>query len=452
MAFQPTKQSIETFEDSEVRQTLERVLNSRYFVHAHKKRQFLSLICDFYLKGRAHELNEYVLAYDVFGRDSNYNPSADPMVRVVAHEIRKKLESYYQNEGANDEIRMELPAGSYQPFFHRRIPPSTIEPVKSETPAPAPAPPKIELSFRIWPLKVVTILLSVVVVGLSVTAIMLAVSNRAFRQKAGASRDIAQYGIVWDDILKNPSAPVVVLGNPPVIRISNPHEPDLSTNDSLTLSLEAMKALRARMMTNPQTLIGESRKNNPDLRIGISINSHTGMGEAIGLHYLTTFFLRMEREIILKQSRTLSAEDLKNRNVIMLGGAWVNEWSGKLPDEEDFVYSVDATIVNRNPQTGEEREYVPQFEKRNGELMTDYALITVKPNLTAANKVMVLSGIYSPGTEAAVEFTTDKNHLDHLNQRLLQANISGHFQALLKVGVENGIPTRVTILAVHKLP
>jgi hypothetical protein len=447
MAFQSTKQSIETFDDSEVRQTLERVLSSRYFVHAHKKRQFLNLICDFYLKGRAHELNEYVLAYDVFGRDSNYNPSADPMVRVVAHEIRKKLETYYQNEGANDEIRMELPAGSYQPFFHRQILPSSVEIVET------PAEPIIEPGQKFWTLKVVTIILGFVVIGLAVTAVLLALTNRTLRQKAGASVNTVQYGIVWENILNDTTAPVVVLGNPPVIRISNPHEPDLTTKDSITLPLEAMKTLTGRMMTNPQTLIGESRIVNPDpRRVVISNNSHTGLGEAIGLHYLTTFFQRMEREIILKQSRTLSAEDLKNRNVIMLGGAWVNEWSGKLPDEEDFVYSVNATIVNRNPQTGEEREYVPQFENRNGDLMTDYALITLKPNLTAGNKVMVLSGIYSPGTEAAVEFTTSRNHLDQLNQRLRLANISGHFQALLKVGVENGIPTRVTILAVHKLP
>src|SRR5262245_2708564 len=119
MASQSTKPVLESINEEEVRQTLARVLKSKYFVHAHKKKQFLSVVCDFYLNDRAHELNEYVLAYDVFGRDNNYNPSADPIVRVVAHEIRKKLESYYQNEGAADEIRMELPAGSYQPVFQR---------------------------------------------------------------------------------------------------------------------------------------------------------------------------------------------------------------------------------------------------------------------------------------------------------------------------------------------
>jgi hypothetical protein len=108
--------------------------------------------------------------------------------------------------------------------------------------------------------------------------------------------------------------------------------------------------------------------------------------------------------------------------------------------------------LNRNPQTGEEREYVPQFDVRTGALLTDYALITVKPNLTAANKVMVLSGIYSQGTEAAVEYITVRDYLNQFNQRLEQSNMPAHFQALLKVGVENGIPTTISILALHKLP
>ncbi len=68
-------------------------------VNADKKQKFLRLICDYYLEGRAQELNEHLLGYDVFGRDSSYNPSNDPIVRVFAHEICKKLEAYYGNEG-----------------------------------------------------------------------------------------------------------------------------------------------------------------------------------------------------------------------------------------------------------------------------------------------------------------------------------------------------------------
>ncbi|MBO0719429.1 MAG: hypothetical protein J2P41_01310 [Blastocatellia bacterium] len=439
MAAQSTKLEIESINEEEVRQTLERVLNSKYFVNAHKKRQFLSVVCDFYIKDRARELNEYILAYDVFSRDSGYNPSADPIVRVVAHEIRKKLESYYQNEGADDEIRMELPAGSYQPVFHRRQLPVVEEINKSEEKI-ASVPDRRNMNL---------VILGLVCLTLAVAVIVLALSNLALRRKTDAPKEVASYGKFWGSFLTDSTPTVVVLSNPPVPRLSNAYEPEILLKDSIPLSADTIKALRKKLIPNPRTLTGGSEVKQYNPRLIISNQNHTGIGEAIGLHYLTNFFHNLNREISLKQSRTLSAEDLKNRNVIMLGGDWVNDWSGKLPSNEDFTYSMNATILNRKPLVGEEHEYVPEFDRSTGGLLTDYAIITVKPNLTAANNVMVLSGIYSQGTEATVEFITGKDHLDQIDQRI--GNMPAHFQALLKVGVENGIPTTITLLAFHKL-
>src|SRR6185503_13283347 len=193
-------------------------------------------------------------------------------------------------------------------------------------------------------------------------------------------------------------------------------------------------------------------ERNQTPRLIISTNDYTGIGEAIGLYYLTDFFSKAGRNISLKQSRTLSAEDLKNHNVIMLGGVWVNEWSSKLTTGEDFLFTSKGTIENRDPQPGEESEYVPQFDRRTGNLVTDYALITVKPSMSAVNDLMLLAGIYSQGTEATVEYVTNKNYLDLLNQRLQQGGASvRYFQALLKVGVENGVPTTISIIALHEL-
>ncbi|MBO0800374.1 MAG: hypothetical protein J2P31_16255, partial [Blastocatellia bacterium] len=377
----------------------------------------------------------------VFGRDSGYNPSADPIVRVVAHEIRKKLESYYQNEGAADEIRMELPTGSYQPVFHRRQLPAVEEINKSE------AEPKIESVPDRRNMNIV--ILSLVCLALAAAVIVLALSNLALRRKTDVQREVVSYGKFWESFLTDSTPTVVVLSNPPVPRLSNAYEPEILLKDAIPLPADSVKALREKLITNPWTLTegSEVKEHNP--RLIISNQNHTGIGEAIGLHYLTDFFHTLNREISLKQSRTLSAEDLKNRNVIMLGGAWVNDWSGKLPSNEDFSYSINATILNRRPLAGEEREYVPEFDRHTGGLLTDYAIITVKPNMTAANNVMVLSGIYSQGTEAAVEFITGKDHLIQIDQRI--ENMPAHFQALLKVGVENGIPTTVTLLAFHKL-
>jgi len=68
---------------------------------------------------------------------------------------------------------------------------------------------------------------------------------------------------------------------------------------------------------------------------------------------------------------------------------------------------------------------------------------------------MVLAGIYSEGTEAAADFVTNASYLNELNQRLKElggkSGAPKYYQALLKVRVENSIPTKVSLLTVHEL-
>ena len=93
----------------------------------------------------------------------------------------------------------------------------------------------------------------------------------------------------------------------------------------------------------------------------------------------------------------------------------------------------------------------PESQPKLAELRTDYALITVKPNVSGDHAVMTLAGLYSEGTEAAAEFITTKNHLAVLAQKLKEAGGQNappkYYQALLKVGVENGTPTTITLVA-----
>src|SRR5574341_1141652 len=123
----------------EIRQALDRVLNSKHFANAPMKQKFLRLTCDFHLNGRGGDLNEYLIGREVFDRDDSYNPATDPIVRVGAHGVREKLELYYQKEGANDEIRINIPIGSYEPSFVRR----PILTAAQDVIAPAPAPSTI---------------------------------------------------------------------------------------------------------------------------------------------------------------------------------------------------------------------------------------------------------------------------------------------------------------------
>ena len=133
----------------------------------------------------------------------------------------------------------------------------------------------------------------------------------------------------------------------------------------------------------------------------------------------------------------------------LLSVAFPEEYGGL---GKDFVT---ATIVNDNPMPGEEREYKPGFNERTGELIEDYGLITVKPGVTDETTLMILAGIKSEGTQAAAEYVTKKEYLHILNRRLqhlsVPAGMPKYYQVLLKVDVDNGIPTTASILAIHKL-
>ena len=438
--YQPTQATQE-----EMRQALDRVLNSKHFVHAPMKQKFLRLTCDFHLNGRGGDLNEYLIGREVFDRDDSYNPATDPIVRVGAHGVREKLELYYQKEGANDEIRIEIPVGNYEPSFVRR--PSLT--AAQEVVAPAPSSPTIPATAapaqekrRLWP-------------NLAIAALLLVIAGLAYynidlRRQVQATADGQEvYKLVWDPFLNNADPTLLVLSNPPVFRFINNSDPDVIVKKSLPLTIEqANEAFQALPNKSIIRIIQTPR-------LTLTLDTYTGIGEAIGVHRVTDLFRSVNKSILLKQSRTASAEDLKDQNVIILGSAWVNNWSGKLPAKEDFVNSDHVTIQNLSPLPSERREYKPLFDERTGRLVEDYALITISPNVSDKNTVMVLAGLHSEGTAAAAEYITGKHYLNELNQRLRQmgagAGLPKHYQALLKVGVENGIPTTISLLSVHEL-
>jgi hypothetical protein len=429
----------------EVRQALERILDSKHFAHAPMKRRFLQLVCEAYIDGRTADLNEYLIGFEVFGRDQTYNPALDPIVRVGAHELRKKLEDYYRSEGEGDEIILEIPVGSYSPIFTRRqLTTGTVTESKGTS---VSTPPSSLRAQRIW---IAT--LGLATVSLIIIAGLLASSNRQLRrpsEQAISRKEVpAVYAPVWGPFLEQGNPTLVVLGNPPVYRFENPADPDSLLKNSIELAPLQVQALANTLEKERFGMRGSTIR-----RLVLSYDEYTGVGEAIGLHRVSALLEKAGKNTVVKQSRTVSAEDLKNHDVILLGSAWVNEWSGKTPIVEDFLHGASATIVNQHPSAGEEKEYRARFEATNGKLIEDYALITVKPNISEGNIVMVLAGTHSEGTQAAAEYIASEDSLRYLNQRLRQTNgtLPKYYQVLLKVVVDNGIPTTISVVTIHEL-
>src|SRR5258708_12622961 len=101
-----------------IRKQLERILESPGFRNSKRYPNLLRHVVERTLQGQTSDLKERTLGIDVFGRSPDYDPAADPVVRVSAGEIRKRIAQYYHESGHEAEIRIDLPLGSYLPEFH----------------------------------------------------------------------------------------------------------------------------------------------------------------------------------------------------------------------------------------------------------------------------------------------------------------------------------------------
>ncbi len=98
---------------AEVREALDRVLESRCFEHAGRASEFLRFVVAETLAGSGNRLKGYTIAVEVFGRPPSFDAQSDPLVRVEALRLRQRLAEYYSGEGAADPLRLSLPRGSY---------------------------------------------------------------------------------------------------------------------------------------------------------------------------------------------------------------------------------------------------------------------------------------------------------------------------------------------------
>jgi len=96
---------------------LEKVLISACFRASPQLSRFLRYVVENTAQGEGDQLKEYRLGIEVMGRPSSYDPRKDPIVRLEARRLRAKLREYYENEGSQDSIRIDIPKGGYAAVF-----------------------------------------------------------------------------------------------------------------------------------------------------------------------------------------------------------------------------------------------------------------------------------------------------------------------------------------------
>lgn len=136
--------------EEQVQAALERILATRHFAQTPRLSAFLRLVVAKALRGESGQIKEYLIGAEVYERDENYDPRVDSIVRVEATRLRARLRTYYETDGRNDALRIELPKGSYVPLFRIVLgtaPESVVDAPAAERAIQAPP---WQVSRRTW--------------------------------------------------------------------------------------------------------------------------------------------------------------------------------------------------------------------------------------------------------------------------------------------------------------
>src|SRR5262245_45874221 len=101
-----------------VREAVDRVVASTGFANSPRMSRFLRFVVEESAAGRGGDLKEYVIGVRVFAKAESFDPSIDPTVRVEASKLRARLTRYYETEGQEDSLCIEIPKGHYYARFH----------------------------------------------------------------------------------------------------------------------------------------------------------------------------------------------------------------------------------------------------------------------------------------------------------------------------------------------
>ncbi len=116
-SFEPGLGGDPVFSPAQVHEQVERVLSSDGFSRSGRMARFLRFVVSETISGNGQKLKEYVIALEVFGRDTSFDPRTSAVVRVEASRLRHRLQEYFLGPGRNDPIHIGLPSGSYVPSF-----------------------------------------------------------------------------------------------------------------------------------------------------------------------------------------------------------------------------------------------------------------------------------------------------------------------------------------------
>ncbi|MGH9646915.1 MAG: hypothetical protein ACRD4E_08880 [Bryobacteraceae bacterium] len=360
-----TELPISEFESQRVRTHLDELLASRPFAGSRRRQAFLRYVVEETLAGRGSTIKEANIAVDVFGKGRDFDAQGGSLVRVTGGDVRKCLAQAYSS-GLGQDLRIELPLGGYQPTFH-----FASQPIESPEPDPGPVTIKtlgkaIRPGTWIWIAVAVGFL---IVAGISVRLL-------------GMFATPSPLDLLWQPFLDKDRPVLVSLTAPTLLKLNPLHQ-------SKWLPLDGEKSI-------------------PASELMVLRDSYVGTGGAMGAARFAEQLTSRQQRFDLKFGSDVNFGDLKNSPTILIG---VSILTQRLTQGARFQLQMAAEGIKILDSKQKDRVWeLPRRNYASPPRADGYSLITRLLHSDSGHPLLMIAGMDSHNTQAAVEFLT-KNDL-----------------------------------------
>ena len=348
---------------------LERILGHPVFRNSRRCAGLLRYVVECTLEEKGEQLKERALGIEVFGRIPDYDTNLDPVVRTTAGEVRKRIAQYYHESGHEEEIRIDLPLGSYVPEFH--LAGGDAAPL---FPVPSGLPPALVLDNlrafpRQWRIRWGWLagLGAVAAVLLSVGMIQPWSSGKGWKS-------------FWNPVLSAPGSVLISIGEPHL----GPASP---TRDS------------DNMTVGEHTAVGDT----------------VALCDAIAFARVATLLSHAGKTYRARSAGETTLADLRQGSAVLIAG-FDNPWTLRLTSPLRFHLASEGSVSwIEDRKTPAQKNWQVDFATPYSKLTQDYALVARLLDPNSGQNVIVAAGIGENGTLAAGEFISDPRYLSQLS-------------------------------------
>jgi hypothetical protein len=426
---------------------IERIAASSQLRRANRLQELLHFLGKRSLTDHCESLHEQAIGIGVFGRPEDYDTSTDNIVRTSVSELRKRLQAYFDSEGRDESLTLEIPRWNYVLSFRER--PIPVPAALQIAPDIARVLTAAETTRQADPVRTqprwvrfaaggVLILL----IGLATACLILWNRYRAASaQYATLHRSIygwqydPQVAELWNGILNARADTDIVLADASFGLLQDINRKSFSLDDYLNRSYVQQI---------------ERQHISPDLRAALDRITTWNLGSQDEFT-LARRILALDpsgNNIRLYSARNYMPALSKRDSVILIGGRLSNPWQEVFGLHSnfavDFAPNGNITVTNRNPGPNEAASYVQTASAQ-------YCVISYGPNTEHSGIVLLIQGTDAEATEAAGDFLLSGEKLAAFKKTLRVSHLP-YFEVLLRVSSVPGTPLTTSIEAYRAYP